>query len=54
MEQVVVSHHMAGDCIGWKEALSEQFATFFEQWQRGEPLPNQVDKRRGYVPPTPS
>ena len=45
---VMISAHMAGDFIGWERALTEQFAENFERWRRGEPLLNQVDKRRGY------
>jgi hypothetical protein len=42
---------MAGDFIGWKAALSEQFIANFRRWAQGEPLFNLVDKQRGYVPP---
>ncbi len=51
MEQVVVSHHMAGDFIGWQAALSAQFIDNFQRWCDGLPLHNVVDKKRGYVPP---
>jgi len=47
---VIVSAHMAGDFLGWREALSAQFIDNFQRWRRGEPLQNIVDKRRGYVP----
>ncbi|RFA27241.1 hydroxyacid dehydrogenase [Alkalilimnicola ehrlichii] len=50
MPEVFVSAHMAGDVVGWREALSAQFVENFERWRRGEPLANQVDKQRGYVP----
>lgn len=50
---VIVSAHMAGDVRGWRESLSEQFIANFRRWRAGEPLHNLVDKRRGYVPPTP-
>ncbi|MCK8517128.1 D-2-hydroxyacid dehydrogenase [Methylonatrum kenyense] len=49
MPNVILSAHMAGDVIGWKEALSEQFIANFERWQAGEPLHNPVDKERGYA-----
>lgn len=48
---VLISAHMAGDFLGWREALTEQFLENFERWRRGEPLHNVVDKNRGYVPP---
>ena len=51
MDQVVISHHMAGDFIGWQAALSAQFIDNFERWSEGLPLRNIVDKERGYVPP---
>lgn len=52
MPQVMLSAHMAGDVIGWREALSAQFIDNFRRWRAGEPLHNVVDKRRGYVPPS--
>lgn len=53
LDNVIISHHMAGDVVGWRRALSEQFIANFQRWRQGEPLLNQVDKGRGYVPPTP-
>ncbi len=49
LSNVLLSAHMAGDVIGWREALSAQFIDNFRRWQRGEPLANQVDKQLGYV-----
>ena len=49
MQNAILSAHMAGDVIGWKEALSEQFVANFKRWQAGEPLQNLVDKERGYA-----
>jgi len=46
--QVLVTAHMAGDFLGWRRALVEQFAENFRRWRAGEPLFNRVDKRRGY------
>jgi len=46
--QVMVTAHMAGDFVGWRRTLVEQFAGNFRRWQSGEPLLNRVDKRRGY------
>lgn len=51
MPQVVISPHMAGDVVGWRHALSEQFLDNFRRWREGRPLENLVDKKRGYVPP---
>lgn len=48
MENVILTAHMAGDFIGWREALSEQFIANFRRWQAGEPLFNVIDKSRGY------
>jgi phosphoglycerate dehydrogenase-like enzyme len=48
--QVLISPHMAGDFVGWREALSRQFLERFEAWVRGEPLTGLVDKLKGYVP----
>ncbi len=48
---VIISAHMAGDVMGWRETLTEQFIDNFRRWQRGDSLRNVVDKARGYVPP---
>ena len=50
MHNVLMSAHMAGDFIGWREALSTQFLGNLARWKAGEPLQNIVDKGRGYVP----
>ncbi|MFP3992199.1 D-2-hydroxyacid dehydrogenase [Streptomyces sp. E11-3] len=47
---LLVSPHMSGDTVGWRDALGEQFVEFFELWAAGKPLPNVIDKSRGYVP----
>ncbi|MFH8347117.1 D-2-hydroxyacid dehydrogenase [Streptomyces sp. NPDC018045] len=47
---LIVSPHMSGDTLGWRDALAEQFADNFDRWAAGEPLTNVVDKRLGYVP----
>jgi phosphoglycerate dehydrogenase-like enzyme len=47
---VVVSPHMSGDVVGWRDTLAEQFVANARRWLDGEPLDNVVDKRRGYVP----
>jgi len=50
MDQVVVSPHMAGDALGWREALTVLFADNLDRWRAGTPLRNVVDKSLGYVP----
>lgn len=42
---VMISAHMAGDFIGWREALTEQFIDNLKRWRRGEALVNRVDGR---------
>lgn len=49
MPNVMISAHMAGDFIGWRKALGEQFSENFRLWQRNETLMNIVDKGRGYA-----
>ncbi|MFF5722837.1 D-2-hydroxyacid dehydrogenase [[Kitasatospora] papulosa] len=50
--RLLVSPHMSGDTAGWRDRLGEQFVSMYELWSAGEPLPNVVDMRRGYVPST--
>ncbi|MEV0369148.1 D-2-hydroxyacid dehydrogenase [Streptomyces sp. NPDC050636] len=47
---LIISPHMSGDTLGWRDALAEQFQDNFDQWSAGEPLSNLVDKHLGYVP----
>ncbi|MEE1937932.1 D-2-hydroxyacid dehydrogenase [Streptomyces sp. TRM 70361] len=47
---LLVSPHMSGDTLGWRDALAEQFCDNFDRWAAGEPLFNVVDKQLGYVP----
>lgn len=47
---LVVSPHMSGDTVGWRDELGAQFVELYERWVAGEPLANVVDKQRGYVP----
>ncbi|MEV0783407.1 D-2-hydroxyacid dehydrogenase [Streptomyces sp. NPDC050423] len=49
---LIVSPHMSGDTVGWRDRLGEQFVAMYERWAAGEPLPNVVDKRLGYIPGT--
>ncbi|MFD5803257.1 D-2-hydroxyacid dehydrogenase [Streptomyces sp. NPDC127020] len=47
---LIISPHMSGDTIGWRDELGAQFVELFESWAAGRPLANVVDKKRGYVP----
>ncbi|MFE1246469.1 D-2-hydroxyacid dehydrogenase [Streptomyces sp. NPDC058735] len=47
---LIVSPHMSGDTIGWRDELGAQFVELYALWEAGAPLVNVVDKRRGYVP----
>ena len=50
MDNVLISPHMSGDFIGWRNTLVEVFVENFQRWQTGRPLRNVVDKQLGYVP----
>ncbi|MGV9280923.1 D-2-hydroxyacid dehydrogenase [Streptomyces sp. NPDC003730] len=47
---LIVSPHMSGDTVGWRDELGAQFVELFESWAAGGPMANVVDKKRGYVP----
>ena len=47
---LIVSPHMSGDTVGWRDDLGAQFVKMFGIWEAGGSLPNVVDKQRGYVP----
>jgi len=49
MDNVIMTAHMAGDFIGWKRALTDQFLENFDRWHGGEELFNLVDKELGYA-----
>ncbi|PVY79014.1 phosphoglycerate dehydrogenase-like enzyme [Tamilnaduibacter salinus] len=49
MENVLITAHMAGDFIGWRKALTEQFLDNFQRWKQGDDLFNLVDKKLGYA-----
>jgi phosphoglycerate dehydrogenase-like enzyme len=49
MENVIMTAHMAGDFIGWKRALTDQFLDNLDRWNRGEELFNLVNKKLGYA-----
>ncbi|NIH87404.1 NAD(P)-dependent oxidoreductase [Amycolatopsis granulosa] len=50
MPGVLISPHMSGDFLGWRDTLIELFADNFHRWRTGTPLRNVVDKQLGYVP----
>ncbi|QEV18242.1 D-2-hydroxyacid dehydrogenase [Streptomyces alboniger] len=47
---LLVSPHMSGDTVGWRDELGAQFVELYGEWEAGRPLRNVVDKERGYVP----
>lgn len=47
---LIVSPHMSGDTVGWRDELGVQFVELYERWEAGMALTNVVDKQRGYVP----
>lgn len=49
MENVLVSPHMSGDVVGWKDMLVELFVDNLTRYRDGRELRNVVDKERGYV-----
>ena len=49
MENVIMTAHMAGDFIGWKRALTDQFLENFDRWHNSEELFNLVNKELGYA-----
>ncbi|MQA16435.1 MAG: D-2-hydroxyacid dehydrogenase [Pseudonocardiaceae bacterium] len=46
---VIVSPHMSGDVLGWRDELAALFADNLDRYRSGRPLRNVVDKARGYV-----
>jgi len=46
---VLVSPHMSGDAIGWRQSLVELFTDNLARHRDGRPLRNMVDKTHGYV-----
>lgn len=49
---VIVSPHMSGDVLGWRDELAALFADNLDRYRAGRPLRNVVDKVRGYVTTT--
>ncbi|BBC33473.1 4-phosphoerythronate dehydrogenase [Streptomyces graminofaciens] len=47
---LIVSPHMGGGTVGWRDELAAQFVELYGVWEAGGALPNVVDKGRGYVP----
>ena len=50
LPNVLITPHMSGDLVGWRDALGAVFADNLRRWLAGAPLRNVVDKQRGYVP----
>ncbi|WP_285629678.1 D-2-hydroxyacid dehydrogenase [Actinoallomurus iriomotensis] len=49
LPNVLVSPHMSGDTIGWRDELSGLFLDNLGRYRDGRPLVNVVDKKLGYV-----
>ncbi|WP_234706047.1 D-2-hydroxyacid dehydrogenase [Mycolicibacterium setense] len=45
----VITAHMSGDVVGFRDTLAAQFADNARRWLLGQPLLNVVDKKLGYV-----
>jgi phosphoglycerate dehydrogenase-like enzyme len=43
MDSVLVSPHMSGDLVGWRNRVADRFAANFRRWINGEPLVDVVD-----------
>ncbi len=46
---VIVSPHMSGDILGWRDELETLFTDNLARYRAGEPLLNVVDKTLGFV-----
>ncbi len=46
---VIVSPHMSGDIVGWRDTLVDLFVENLDRFVAGRELRNVVDKERGYV-----
>ncbi|MBS3803067.1 MAG: D-2-hydroxyacid dehydrogenase [Oleiphilaceae bacterium] len=49
MENVTMTAHMAGDFIGWRRALTDQFLDNLDRWLAGDEVLNEVNKELGYA-----
>jgi phosphoglycerate dehydrogenase-like enzyme len=50
LPNVIVSPHMSGDLVGWRDQLVVLFLDNLRRFADGAPLRNVVDKTLGYVP----
>lgn len=50
LPSVLITPHLSGDSIGWRDRLSDAFVANFTRYLDGGELANVVDKHRGYVP----
>lgn len=46
---VIVSPHMSGDILGWRDELESLFVDNLTRYRAGDPLANVVDKTLGFV-----
>lgn len=49
-ENVIITAHLSGDTVGWRDRLAEQYARLVEDFLARRELNPQVDPDRGYVP----
>jgi phosphoglycerate dehydrogenase-like enzyme len=54
LPNVIVSPHMSGDLVGWRDHLVVLFLDNLRRFAAGVPLRNVVDKTLGYVPGAPA
>ena len=45
----VVTPHMSGDAVGWRDALARQFLDNAQRWLEGVEMVDVVDKKLGFV-----
>jgi phosphoglycerate dehydrogenase-like enzyme len=50
MDNVLVSPHMSGDLVGWRDRVVDRFASNLRHWLAGEPLADVVDLRAHATP----
>lgn len=48
LDSVLITPHMSGDAVGWRDRLAELFVANFERYAADQTLVNIVDKSRGY------
>lgn len=48
LDSVLITPHMSGDAVGWRDRLAELFVASFERYVADQDLVNVVDKSRGY------